>query len=817
MVGRRNAVRRYTNILAVIAGAATLCALVVQPAIAVPSRAITLSVPTSTTTGATMTIRGVLSLTPRGSLVAIRRKSGTSWVAVGYARTTDTTGDYSRWVKAPRSHGRYYYDAYAPAASHGSAATSVVHGVIVRTRVAISLGASASSPTDGRPITVSGGIAPWASGMSAFLQTSVGSGAWSTLSSLTPTASGRFSRQVTPTPDLRNSYRVVTRTWNYYAPTVSSTVDAFPKAPPFNWDPVTEPVVPAGSARSFQCPTSNFCMLAADQSYQTWSDGSWSPPKPLPYQMGGPNPSLSCANATSCMLVDWQSYAVYNGQSWTGPVSTVKTLPGTVFKSVACTSSAFCMATTVDGVSLQWNGSAWSLGPRFGTAGQGGYTDPVNCAAVNLCWAGIGPQWNGTSWAPIESGSPANTNAFAHMSCTSTAFCMYVDALGSMSEYTTANGWTSISSPWPAGTDTIFPDVACQSSTSCLSVSQTLDTGQATLVSTFNGSTWTTPVTLHSGTANNPLIACPTTLLCMEVDVSDRNGDEEITSYANGAWTAPTQVTHANYLDGVSCVHGGVCHALEYAGNVRTYDGTTWSPPTPIDSSGGAEDISCGTDTFCGVVDNGGGVVIEASGTWGPRQIVMPPGDGFFSISCTADNACMVTSNTGSVAQYNNAQWTTTTPSGGGVVGSVACGSASYCLDTSAQWWNGTAWAPSPSGTIQGGSAATCVSTTDCILASIADWPHHPNAFHLSNGTWQQAPTPIGPPNASMQNAEAASSIACVTASRCVSIVNGQLNTFSPGGVTLGPTILAGEQSTVSCARPHLCVATIEGTVSVGR
>lgn len=805
----------------VVVGGIALSAVFVQPAFAVTSRTISLAAPTSTTTASTMTMRGELSHSPTGSLVAIRRRSSTGWLTVGYTRTTDPKGSFARGIRAPSIHGTYYYDAYAAATSHLSAAISTAHAVIVRTRVSVSLATSASSPLDGSAITLSGTITPFVAGTRAYLQRAVGSGTWSTLRTLALTTTGHYSQSVIPPSDVSSAYRVGTGTFGYYAAGTSAPIKVFPKAAPFNWDAPTQPVVPASAAGFFECPTKTFCMLAGGGSYQVWNSGVWSSPQPLPYQMVDASRSLSCSGPAFCMLVDAQSYAVFDGHSWTGKISAIQTLPGNVFESVSCTSATFCMATTFDGESAEWNGTAWSIGPRFGASGWG-YTDPVTCPATNLCWAGIGPAWNGTTWTPIENGDPANTNWLDHMSCTSTSFCMYVDSLGGMSEYTAANGWTSISSPWSSG-DTALPDVACQSASSCVSVAQT-DNGQATLVSTFSGSTWTTPVILHSGIASNPLVACPTTQLCMEVDVSDRAGDEEVASYSSGVWSTPSQVTQANSLVDVSCVHGGLCHALEYAGNTRTYDGTTWSSPIPVDPSGGAfsaRAISCATDTFCGVVDSDGGVVIESGGTRGPRQVVIPPGAGVapgagvYWISCTSDGSCMVTSNTGSVAQYLNGQWTTTTPSSQYIVGPIACGSANYCVTTNGQWWNGTAWAASASG----GSASTCTSTSDCILALAANWTgQRPTAIHLVAGVAHGSPTPIGPPNSGMgQQSEAASSIACATASRCVSLVNGQLNTFSPGGVTLGPTILWATPGSVSCAGSNLCVAIIGDVVSIGR
>lgn len=902
-----------------------VAALLAAPASASLARSITLSAPTTALTGRLITVGGTLSRSPIGTLIIIRRRSGSSWVQVAATRTATASGVYHHQIAVPSVRGTFYYDAYAPATRSLSTAISTTRAIAVRTRVTISLSVSNSSPLDGAAVTLAGTIRPWVVGTSITLQKRVGSAsAWSGVALLAPNSTGRFNRRVVPTRDVPTQYRVLAGARGYYTSAVSPTVavepyaavptvtgfTAAPESPGINvdlswlpipgtdpsnatnpanaqtliirrsqgavapasptsgsavatlaatetyfldssalarattysyaiflkdlaghvsrgasatvlspdppaglsWDPVTEPVVPAGSARFLQCPTSTFCMLAGYQSYQTWTAGTWSSPLPLPYQMDAPAAFLSCTSPTFCMLVDWQSYAIYNGQSWGPQISVVSTLPGTVFNSVACTSATFCMATAHDGVSVQWNGSDWTLGPRYGTAG-GSYGDSVFCAAANLCWAGIGPQWDGTSWSNLDTGNGTTGND--SMSCVSTTFCMYVDFEGEMSEFT-GHSWMAIASPWPATNGgATYADVACASPTFCVSVAQTQDTYQTALVSTFNGSAWTTPTPLHSGQGNYPLVACPSALSCMEVDNYDNHGDEEVTTYANGSWTSPTSVTQGNRLTTASCVRGGTCHVLEYAGSVRTYNGSAWSAPTLADPASGALDIACATESFCGIVDDGGGAVVEIGGVWGPRELVLPPGLGFYSISCTADNACMALTDNGVVAQYKNGSWTTTTPNTGTnvVEGGVGCGSANYCLDGDGHWWNGSTWTAIPGGGGAGG--VSCVTSTDCVVAWGRSWQAH--AVHVINGVRQGAPVPISAP-IYVQNGIDSLSIGCASGAICASVVEGELNTFGPGGVTPGPVLLFGDwPNSVSCASANLCVALVNGLVSVGR
>jgi len=375
--------------------------------------------------------------------------------------------------------------------------------------------------------------------------------------------------------------------------------------------------------------------------------------------------------------------------------------------------------------------------------------------------------------------------------------------------------WTPIAGPWPTGEQVTNAGVSCTSVSFCISVAQGPGTALDTLVSTYNGTSWTTPVELHAKIATNPLVACPNPSLCFEVDASGRHSDEEIASYSSGIWSKPSQITQANFLVTTSCVHGGECFGVDYAGEVLAFDGTTWSVPDVVDSASGVTDISCASSTFCAVIDDTGGVVIQNGGTWGSRQTPLPTGTGFQSVSCTADGACMAITDNGIAEQYKSGLWTST--SADSVGGTVACGSMSYCVTqngTDSQWWNGSSWAAIPNSPYV--TTVVCTSTDDCLLGLGATFGHQPEAVHIVNGIPEGSVVPIGATN-TLQTSYGPSSIACGDPTLCVANVYMQLNTFGTGGYTPGPTTPNRLDGTLSCATDTLCVSVADGDVSVGR
>jgi lysophospholipase L1-like esterase len=143
----------------IILMSAVLAASLVGPvgsASAVTTRSVTLTVPSTSVVGATITARGTLSRSPWGSTVRIQRRSGTSWVTVKTVRT-GSQGRYSARVLMSRS-GTQTYRAYAPSTSRlASARSPWRHVVVLKTFTSAPRPSIDGSPEVGHTLTATTG------------------------------------------------------------------------------------------------------------------------------------------------------------------------------------------------------------------------------------------------------------------------------------------------------------------------------------------------------------------------------------------------------------------------------------------------------------------------------------------------------------------------------------------------------------------------------------------------------------------------------------------------------------------------------------
>lgn len=212
---------------------ALILGMLQAPGSATTTRAISLSVPSSATTSATVRVRGVLTHSPKGSLVVIRRRSGSSWRTLGYVRTYNSAGNYARNITVPSARGTYYFDAYAPRTSSAAAATSSSRAMVVRTQVRVSLAAPTTSPVEGNAVVLSGNLTPWVAGTQVTIQQLLASSStWSAVATVTPNSQGAFSQSVLPPTGSTTSYRAVVPLRGYYTGATSPTVAITPRTPP---------------------------------------------------------------------------------------------------------------------------------------------------------------------------------------------------------------------------------------------------------------------------------------------------------------------------------------------------------------------------------------------------------------------------------------------------------------------------------------------------------------------------------------------------------------------------------------------------------
>ena len=187
------------------------------------------------------------------------------------------------------------------------------------------------------------------------------------------------------------------------ASVVASTVPAAPEAtveaapaPALSWS-APQPVDPQrGYPVAISCPDAGFCMAVDVNGYAFEErDGHWSAPALLSPKAESPF-SVSCTSARFCMATDINDHAfVWDGRSWAELAGFV---PRAVVQmptdlDVSCTSAEFCMAGAG---TADWDGKAWSAGPKryLSTA--------FSCTSASFCAAVGGynmSTWDGKRWA----------------------------------------------------------------------------------------------------------------------------------------------------------------------------------------------------------------------------------------------------------------------------------------------------------------------------------------------------------------------------------------------------------------------------------
>ena len=818
---------RWFRGLSVICTATTVLVLVAAPSFASSARSISLSAPSTSTTGATVVVRGTLTNSPIGSLVIIRRRSGLSWIQVAAARTKTSSGSYSHSFRVPATRGTFYYDAYAPRTPTRLSAVSKTRAIVVRTQVRVSLTTSSASPPFGSSVTLTGTVTPWVAGTPTTLQRQVGAATtWISIAALSPAAGGQFSDVVIPASGATNRYRVVVTTRGYYqgatSPTALVTPQPAPPPPPpppppaqpLTWSTPTHFDAISGGPRSVSCPSTSFC-VAVDQSgaVLTYDGSSWSKPLPVdPWSPYGSFTSVSCPTTTYCVAVDGAGrYSIYDGSTWSTPVATPD---GTGYGAISCPSITFCMAADSSGGVTTFNGSTWSdRNPvTSGTAFQREITG-LSCASATLCLLGTdGSQayvFNGTAWSdPTAIGTlpPGIGAESAVVSCASNTFCM---ALGAATEIYNGTHWSTAASGSGGS-------LTCLSSTFCMAFG--LDTAYE-----FDGTSWTTLNQLSGYVASS--LACASTTFCISVDGTyNRYATFDGTSWSQGAsWM---DVQRVPYLS-VSCVtstfcmtsNGGLGGGSE--GPQRVFDGITWSPLSPSTSQ--ASGIACATATWClasigaaripaAAWDNGNWTDVGL-GDWSPSAGQPAPGD----FSCFIDTnhlaSCISIDSAGNVVQaVENSDGTASgsilttvpTPTATWTQWATSCTDYYFCVfvNNRGEEVQRTSAGVTTATTIDPGrnlSSVSCPTDTFCVAVDTTG-----NELTYNGTSWS--------PPATIDPGAGLTSVSCASTSICVAVdLTGQEVNFDGTSWSLPNSVFDGRALSVSCPTgSNLCAVSGE-------
>jgi len=350
------------------------------------------------------------------------------------------------------------------------------------------------------------------------------------------------------------------------------------------------PVFLAGAAQAVSCPTTSFCVAGtSDGAASVFSGGSWSTPAVVDFTPTPATPvlleSVSCPTTTFCMAVDQKGRAVtYNGTSWSAPVS----LGSNQLTSVSCPTTTFCMAVDVDGNAYTYNGTSWSAPVSLGGFSN---TNAVSCATDAVCTAvmnDVAYQWNGSAWTDVGDVGPINS-----LSCTSATFCMGVGVDGFSAWFDPTGTAGALVGTQSSSVD--YSSVSCASSSMCVAV----DSGNGEAV-TWNGTALSTPTVIDASQLYLVGVSCPTTTTCVAVSgvpakvvpvaegtensVNATASDGSAISYNGTSWSTPTSIdTGSGGPTSISCASVGECVVVDAAGNEITGAAppTTCPPLTP--------------------------------------------------------------------------------------------------------------------------------------------------------------------------------------------------------------------------------------------
>jgi len=378
------------------------------------------------------------------------------------------------------------------------------------------------------------------------------------------------------------------------------------------------------------------------------------------------------------------------------------------------------------------------------------------------------------------------------MSCTSTSFCMALHP-GLNASSTTYNGssWsTPITGPQNAG------PLSCVDSNHCYNIND----GSAAY---YNSGTWTQSVGTPNLTAFDGGLSCLSTSFCMGAGAAFVN-DDAVQSWDGSSWSAMTDVlAGGGGIHSVSCVTPTWCMAVDNTGNAILYNGATWTASN-IDGTTIMRSVSCLNPTspyFCMAVDTDGNAFLYNGVTWTASHI--DGSNNIWSVSCVTATWCMAVDDKGNAINYNGAWQAPLSINYGSTLYEVSCVGTTFCMAGGqepggggwvVQYNSGTWGTPTyVEGRVGNLNAVSCASTTFCMAVT---WEGDVLTYA---GTWS-VPSKI-------DGDTAITDISCVSSSFCAA-VDASGNALTYTGTWSGPTAIdSGNSITgVSCTSPTFCM-----------
>ncbi|HST56232.1 MAG TPA: putative Ig domain-containing protein [Solirubrobacteraceae bacterium] len=222
--------------------------------------------------------------------------------------------------------------------------------------------------------------------------------------------------------------------------------------------------------------------------------------------------------------------------------------------------------------------------------------------------------------------------------------------------------------------------VECPTSTLCLLAAGTINGGGKMYHATSLGGAFLASFSPSFGVN---AVSCPSASFCASAQ-GEGNMRFSTTPSTSSPWTIVG--LGGGDLEDVSCLSSSFCVEVDNRGNVHVAteeitEDYVWTS-TNVNGTTGLRGVSCVTTTSCFAVDGGSDVLIlmisPSGGATATRQAI-DGANGLVTVACTGTTCAAADTHGGIFASTNaGADWTTRY-SGGAVVTSVSCASASLC------------------------------------------------------------------------------------------------------------------------------------------
>ena len=273
------------------------------------------------------------------------------------------------------------------------------------------------------------------------------------------------------------------------------------------------------------------------------------------------------------------SVVSYDGSAWSRPLAIES---DTGLDGVSCASQSFCIAIDGEGNAFTYNGGSWSA-PDLIDPPVNAQLEAVSCATSLFCVAvdeaGHALTYNGAWSSPTD---VAGLGYHPELSCAaaSPSFCVAISTTVSgatETQYALIHSGSSWGAPIELPADQEIRSVSCASASFCVAVgaNRTERYGDALI---YNGSSWSPTEKLDAQTLQ--AVSCVSSSFCAALD----EGSPGYAITFNGqSWSTPVSIfpqAHFAPDESVSCVTGGFCVALSDFGEAVTYGASAAPPPS---------------------------------------------------------------------------------------------------------------------------------------------------------------------------------------------------------------------------------------------